>query len=84
METIYQCQARKSMKLLALLCSSKFALQHSKSITSEARFSRVLYFLPLVYYANLTGFGHDIMDYTFHGILKVRILEWVASPFSKG
>ena len=23
-------------------------------------------------------------DYTVHGILEVRILEWVAVPFSKG
>ena len=24
------------------------------------------------------------MDYTGHGILQARILEWVALPFSKG
>jgi len=24
------------------------------------------------------------MDYTIHGILQTRILEWVASPFSRG
>jgi len=24
------------------------------------------------------------MDYTVHGILKGRILEWVAFPFSRG
>ena len=24
------------------------------------------------------------MDYTAHGILQVRILEWVALPFSRG
>ena len=24
------------------------------------------------------------MDYTVHGILQARILEWVAIPFSKG
>ena len=24
------------------------------------------------------------MDYTVHGILQARILEWVAYPFSKG
>ena len=29
-----------------------------------------------------TLFGH--MDYTVHGILQARILEWVAFPFSKG
>ena len=26
----------------------------------------------------------DPMDYTVHGILQARILEWVAFPFSKG
>ena len=26
----------------------------------------------------------DPMDYTAHGILQVRILEWVAFPFSRG
>ena len=24
------------------------------------------------------------MDYTLHGILQARILEWVAFPFSRG
>ena len=26
----------------------------------------------------------DSMDYTVHGILRARILEWVAFPFSRG
>ena len=26
----------------------------------------------------------DSMDYTAHGILQARILEWVAFPFSRG
>ena len=26
----------------------------------------------------------DLMDYTAHGILQARILEWVAFPFSRG
>ena len=26
----------------------------------------------------------DPMDYTVHGILEARILEWVAFPFSRG
>ena len=25
----------------------------------------------------------DLMDYTVHGILQARILEWVAFPFSR-
>ena len=26
---------------------------------------------------------YDLMDYTVHGILQARILEWVAVPFSR-
>ena len=26
----------------------------------------------------------DPMNYTFHGILQARILEWIAVPFSRG
>ena len=26
----------------------------------------------------------DPMDYTVHGILQAKILEWVAVPFSRG
>ena len=26
----------------------------------------------------------DPMDYTIHGILQARILEWVVFPFSRG
>ena len=26
----------------------------------------------------------DLMDYTIHGILQARRLEWVAFPFSRG
>ena len=26
----------------------------------------------------------DPMDYTIHGILQAKILEWVAFPFSRG
>ena len=26
----------------------------------------------------------DPMDYTVHGILQARILEWVAFPYSRG
>ena len=26
----------------------------------------------------------DSVDYTVHGILQARILEWVAFPFSRG
>ena len=26
----------------------------------------------------------DLMDYTVHGLLQARILEWIAFPFSRG
>ena len=26
----------------------------------------------------------DLMDYTVHGILQARVLEWVAFPVSRG
>ena len=29
-------------------------------------------------------FACNLMDYTVHGILQARILEWVAFPFSRG
>ena len=29
-------------------------------------------------------FFHSGMDYTAHGILQARMLEWVAFPFSRG
>ena len=27
---------------------------------------------------------YDPMDYTAHGMLQARILEWIAFPFSRG
>ena len=27
---------------------------------------------------------YNLIDYTVHGILQARILEWVAIPFSRG
>ena len=32
----------------------------------------------------LCGTLCDSMDYTVHGILQTRILDWVAFPFSRG
>ena len=36
------------------------------------------------YIAQLCPTLCDPMDYTVHGILQARILEWVAVPFSRG
>ena len=37
-----------------------------------------------VKFAQLCLTLYDPMDYTVHGILQARILEWVAVPFSRG
>ena len=40
--------------------------------------------LPIVKAAQSCPTLCDPMDYTVHGILQVRILEWLAFPFSRG
>ena len=35
-------------------------------------------------FAQLCPTLYNPMDYTVHGILQARILEWVAVPFSRG
>ena len=32
----------------------------------------------------LSSIPYDHMDYTVHGVLQARILEWIAFSFSKG
>ena len=44
----------------------------------------MLYFLMKVKVTQLCSTLHNPMDYTVHGILQARILEWVAYPFSSG
>ena len=36
-----------------------------------------------IYFEKLPPTLWDPMDYTVHGILQARILEWVAIPFSR-
>ena len=52
-------------------CLSKQMFQGSKQVSESETFSVVSDFL-------------DPMDYTVHGILQVRTLEWVAFSFSRG
>ena len=40
--------------------------------------------IPLVEVAQSCLTLCDPMDYTVHGILQARILEWVTFPFSRG
>ena len=44
----------------------------------------VEYYPALYLVAQLGPTLCDPMDYTVHGILQARILEWVAVPFSRG
>ena len=44
----------------------------------------VLLFYVEVKVAQLCPTLCDPMDYTVHGILQARILEWVVIPFSRG
>ena len=50
----------------------------SRQIDGETMETVTLYFLE----------SHSVMsdplDYTVHGILQARMLEWVAIPFSRG
>ena len=61
-----------------------FCIVHgvAKSQTQLSDFKKKNYVLWLVTQSCPTLF--DPMDYTVHGILQARILEWVAVPFSKG
>ena len=40
--------------------------------------------MKVVEFAQLYLTVCDRMDYTVHGILQARVLEWVAFPFSRG
>ena len=47
-------------------------------------YSCEIYMWSKVRVAQLCPTLWDSMDYTVHGILQARILEWIAFPFSKG
>ena len=62
---------------------------HFGAIMNNAAFSiykflKTFYFILKVKVAQSCSTLCDPMDYTVHGILQVRILEWVAFPFSRG
>ena len=56
--------------------------------TRAWKYSKVLFFSLALYIivkvAQMCLTLCDPMDYTVHGILQARILEWVAFPFSRG
>ena len=69
------------------ICLTEFFLFFSK-----AKFAKFKQFYKNMELTEKTeGESHSVvpeslshMDYTVHGILQVRILEWVALPFSRG
>ena len=72
-----------SHTLLCLQCpltSSSFSTNHSQ-ILHEAFYDC---FIPQVKVAQSCPTHCDTMDYTVHGILQARILEWVTIPVSRG
>ena len=53
--------------------------------SSDSTDSSLVFFKVLkVKVAQLCPTLRNLMDYTVHGILQARILEWVAFPFSRG
>ena len=68
------CKDRRSHRRLKLLSSSTTTTWEAPSYTVNWVKMKVaqLYLTP------------DPLDYTVHGILQTRILEWVAFPFSRG
>ena len=55
----------------------------SDRLVEEVVFDQGLILKLLVKFAQLCPTLYDPMDYTVHGILQARILEWVAFPFSR-
>ena len=59
--------------------SIKFGTLHLeqfwRSLSTDCVCVKVTHLCPTLY---------DPMDYTVHGILQARMLEWVAFPFSRG
>ena len=65
----------------------KWVTQHSTSVTGDIYFKEIVrpyWTLMKVKVTQSCLTVCDPMDYTVHGILQVRILEWVAIPFSRG
>ena len=68
------------------LLISTFKERHVRKIGFYIYIYMYIYIFFLRYETeHLFSFGKcDSMDYTVHGILQGRILEWVAFPFSRG
>ena len=53
-------------------------------ISLQLKFKKLIYILKIVKVAQLCLTLCNCMDYTVHGILQAKILEWVAILFSRG
>ena len=71
------------------LCSSCHCLLTSKW---QCEYCKAIFFLYIFFFLYIKLIGHiaqscptlcNLMDYTVHGLLQVRILEWIAFPFSR-
>ena len=72
--------------MLEIVRSCHFFLKlhtHFKNIKMGGEES-IAYKKVIVKVTQLCPTLYDPMDYTVHGILQTRILEWVAVPFSGG
>ena len=68
--------SERSSTLQNLLPGSFIKKERLTPITSESKVNMLV--------AQLCPTLYELMDYTIHGILQARILEWVAIPFSRG
>ena len=76
---------RKAMTNLdSLLKIRDITLPAKVHIVKGMVFPVVMYGCEKVKVAQVCPTLCDPMDYTVHGILQARILEWVAFPFSRG
>ena len=81
---------KRHVHSLIFSCSYSSLLQCPLTSSSYPNHSQILHeafydcFIPQVKVAQSCPTLCDPLDYTAHGILQARILEWVAVPFSRG
>ena len=67
------------------MCNNmEICIQFTKEVSNLTVLSLSIKYKVKVKVAQSRSTLCDLMNYTVHGILQARILEWVAIPFSKG
>ena len=67
------------------MCNNmEICIQFTKEVSNLTILSLSIKYKVKVKVAQSRSTLCDPMNYTVHGILQARILEWVAIPFSKG